>query len=77
MPLTDTGVRVPTDTGVNARAKDEEDRAVVVAASQEAIDDYGWGTIFAAASRKYDNRDLESDGEPPRVRVHTSDCANM
>lgn len=77
MPLTDTGMRVPTDTGVNARAKDEDDRTVVVAASQAAIDDYGWGTIFAAASRKYDNRDLESDGEPPRVRVYTADCADI
>ncbi len=78
MPLFDTGDRVPNAAtmGKNARTLDENNKTVIVEATAEAIQDYGWETIISVASEKYDNRDLASEGSPPRVCVTTGDCAN-
>ncbi len=69
MPLTDTGDRV----GTNARAKDGLGATVVVSTTDEAVQDYGWGSIFDVASNKYDAGHIEPGSNPPMVRVVTSD----
>jgi hypothetical protein len=75
MPLYDTGDRARTEAGENARAEDGEGRRVIVAASDEAIQDYGWGRIWDAAERKYDNGEYsEEAGRPRTVRITTTDC---
>lgn len=74
MSLTETGPRVSTTTGVNTLAQDGAGNKVVVAASDEAIQDHGWAAIFAAASRKYDMGEIEPESNPPRVTVRTVDC---
>ena len=74
MALTDTGQRVSTLEGTNAKATDGEGATVIVSASDEAISDCGWGAIFEAASRKLETGQSEPDSNPPLVRVHKADC---
>lgn len=71
--LTDTGDRIDTPEGTNARAVDSAGNTVIVSASHEAIQDHGWGAIFTAASQKYDRGDIVSGSKPPRARVTTAD----
>lgn len=73
MPLEDTGPNVVTLTGINTRAVDQDGNVVVISASQESIDDFGWGVIIPMASRKYDDG-LFDTGSTPLVRVTSSDC---
>jgi len=74
MALTEIGPRIPTTTGVNTLAHDAAGNKVVVAASDEAIQDHGWAAILDAASRKYAAGEIEPDSNPPRVSVRTVDC---
>ncbi|MBL0928914.1 MAG: hypothetical protein IBJ15_02135 [Alphaproteobacteria bacterium] len=74
MALTEIGPRVSTTTGVNTLAHDAAGGKVVVAASDEAIQDHGWAAILDAASRKYAAGEIEPDSNPPRVSVRTVDC---
>lgn len=79
MPLVDTGQRAlnPNTMGENAKTIDQDGGIVVVEATSEAIQDYGWPTIIEAASEKYDKGIEDSKGPPPVVRVTTSDCASV
>ena len=74
MSLIDTGRKIPANGRVNALAKDGSDKDVIVSATEEAIEDYGWGVIWAAASGKYDSGDVHRDGPKPKVMVSTLDC---
>ena len=74
MPLRDTGNRAQTPIGENALANDGDGNRVVVAATTEAIRDYGWGAILTVASAKYDSGDVEDGASVPTVRVSTTDC---
>ena len=75
MPLTDTGERT-TDEDFNPRAlaRGSAGERVVVAASSEAVEDYGWGAVFSAAGRKYDAGDFQIIQGVKQVRVVSSDC---
>ena len=74
--LTDTGARVETLSGVNAEAHNGLGATVVISATHEAIQDYGWGAIFKVASAKYDAGKTEPNSNPPLVRVTTGDLGN-
>lgn len=74
MPLTATGQEAKTETGVNARATNSTGEVVIVSATCESIQDYGWGTIWAVASDKYDSDNVDRDGPVPKVAVSTADC---
>lgn len=76
MSLSPTGRKTETLTGINAQATDDDGAMVIVAATAEAIQDYGWGTIWSAASDKYDEGHVDRTGSVPIVSVTTSDCAN-
>lgn len=55
IPLTDIGVSPqPTATGENVKMHDDDGRAVIVAAMQEVIQDYGWPKIIEVAPNKFD-----------------------
>jgi hypothetical protein len=73
MPLQDIGPSVITLTGINTRAVDQNGSDVTISASQEAIDDFGWGVIMPMASRKYDDGQFDTSN-PPLVRVTAADC---
>lgn len=75
MPLTLTDEKVRTEAGENAFAEDTDGTRVVVVATDEAIQDYGWLIVANLASEKYDRKDFVSAGPPPIVRVTTTDCA--
>jgi len=77
MALNDTGYdKVATLTGMNAKTTDDAGNTVIVSASHEAIQDYGWPRVFEAASRKYDAEDVEPNSSPPLVRVTAGDCSD-
>lgn len=73
MPIFFTGESRETLTGVNFRAKDQDEKSVTVSVSAEAGQDYKWDDICSMASKKYDAGDLASKGPPPIVMVTTSD----
>jgi hypothetical protein len=74
MPLTDAEHPLAEIlSGVNALGVDEKGVAVVVSASTEAIQDYGWPAIWEAASRKYDAGEASQNDGRSVVRVTTSD----
>jgi DNA-binding PucR family transcriptional regulator len=75
MALFDTGERTEWNDllGTNARAVDDLDGTVVVAASHEAIADKGWSAIFEVASAKYEADDIVADSAPPCVQVTSED----
>lgn len=75
--LHDTGVsHVTTLEGENARTKDDHGNIVIVSASHEAVQDYGWDAILDVASNKYDAGEIVPNRNPPLVRVTTADFAN-
>ena len=61
----------PSLDGEIVGAKDSSGKAVTVSASHEAITDYGWPTIWQAASAKHDAEGGDL------VRVTTEDCAKV
>lgn len=63
--------------GVSAKAVDDAGATVIVQASHEAVQDYGWDVIFEAASKKYDDGVVTSVGPPPIVKVNERDFANL
>ncbi len=73
MALTDTGDRIDTLTGMNARAKDGIGGTVIIAASSEAIQDHGWGSIFDAASRKHAAGQAVSGSNPSLINITSED----
>jgi hypothetical protein len=73
MALIDSGDRVQTLTGTNARAQDGSGGSVIVSASHEAIQDYGWQAIFDVASKKHATGQIEPGSNPPLVSVKTGD----
>ncbi|WP_457309592.1 hypothetical protein [Sphingomonas sp. UYAg733] len=70
-------MRVSTLAGENARATDQDGRTVVIETGSEAIQDYGWGTIFAVASEKFDTGDIVPDSDPQRVIVTHENCRDV
>lgn len=70
MPLTKQSNPTPSYTHVGefAEAEDRDGTHVLVSASYEAIDDYGWDIIWDTASHKYDRYGGLS------VHVTTDDC---
>jgi hypothetical protein len=76
MALTDTGERVDTLSATNAKAHDHDGNIVVVSASHEVIQDFGWSAIFDAATLKFDAGQAEPNNTPPLVRITTADCNN-
>jgi hypothetical protein len=78
MPLYQTNdPTIRTEAGENALAKDQDGLRVIVATTDEAIRDYGWPTIWAAAGEKYGRGELEATEPIPRVRITTTDCAAL
>jgi hypothetical protein len=75
MALIPDGGEVETETGVTRSGKDMEGKRVVVSASHEAVEDYGWRTIWGAGETKYLRGLYEVNGESRVVRVKTADCA--
>ena len=75
MSLTDTGERM-TDSDFNQRAlaKGSKGERVIVVASSEAVEDFGWDTVFSAARRKYDAGDVQTVSGVSQVRVVSGDC---
>jgi hypothetical protein len=73
MPLHETGPQMSDLTGTHARAEDPEGNAVMVSASTEVIQDYGWSAVWNMAENKYDNGEYDSTRKIPKVRVTTSD----
>lgn len=74
MPLNNAG-QEPLDnlTGQNVLATGTGDERVTVSASHEAIRDCGWAAIWDAASRKYDQGEVDRKGSQPLVRVTSAD----
>ena len=70
MPLTFPGQTTETESRVSIRATDPEGKQVAVAASHEAIQDYGLSRVEEVASDKFDNRKFETDGS---IFVRTAD----
>ena len=70
MPLTKASLPTPSSTHVGefADAEDKDGTQVLVSASYEAIEDYGWDFIWDAASDKHDRYGGFS------VHVTTDDC---
>jgi hypothetical protein len=54
MTLSQDGEPTQTPGGPMVLAKDHEVRRVVVVTTDEAVQDYGWATIWQVASDKYD-----------------------
>ena len=69
MPLYQDGspATAPDLSGEIAPAKDQSGKQVVVSASSEAVQDFGWSLIWTAASAKYDREGGDS------VRIGTAD----
>ncbi|OHD03823.1 MAG: hypothetical protein A2095_05500 [Sphingomonadales bacterium GWF1_63_6] len=76
MALIPDGREVGTETGVNRSGKDLDGNPVVVSASHEAIQDYGWPTAWGAGETKYQRGTYEQIGDTRLIRVTTADCAN-
>jgi hypothetical protein len=74
MALTWDGNEIDTLTGANRRGKDASGKIVVVSGTHEAVDDFGWRTIWQAAETKYANGIFEQNGEIYLVNVTTTDC---
>ena len=75
MSLTYTGKRAAnTAGGGNAQASDPGGQPVTVHASDEALQDYGWGVIESVGSGKYDAGDWTQVGPVRAVEVSTDDC---
>lgn len=74
MALRPTGQIASTETGQNQLGHDDEGQRVVVSGSHEALQDYGWPTVWRVAERKYASGDYRA-GDTPLVRVTTDDCA--
>ncbi len=70
MPLTKVGAPIPSihHVGEFAEAESNEGGEVIVSASYEAIEEYGWSTIWNTASDKHDRYGGLS------VHVTTDDC---
>jgi hypothetical protein len=52
-----------------------DDNPVVVSGSHEAIQDFGWPTIWGAGETKYSRGVYEQIGDTRLIRVTTADCA--
>ncbi|WP_395393079.1 hypothetical protein WBP07_17985 [Novosphingobium sp. BL-8A] len=74
MALEPTGDEINTLVGANRLGTDAAGNRVVVAATSESIDDFGWRTIWQAAESKYDLGDFEDNGTTRVVNVTTADC---
>lgn len=75
MALRDTGqTMTDTDFTQRARALDQSNHTVIVIASAEAIEDYGWTVAMSAASKKYDAGDFQIVDGVRQVRVLSGDC---
>lgn len=74
MALIPTGDEVETETGLNRLGHDIEGNRVVVSASFEVVNDYGWRTPWQAAESKYARGEYEDNGTTRVVRVTTADC---
>lgn len=74
MPITDTSLRQEMLDHVNAGAEDEHGAYLTVAATNGAIQEYGWTVIFEVASTKYDRSEIEIVGGARLIRVGSSDC---
>ncbi len=74
MALTPTGQTARTLGGVNALAQDSEGVRVIVSASDESIEDYGWPTIWQAAATKYLRGEFEQNEGATKVLIRVIDC---
>lgn len=74
MALIWTGDEVGTLSGANRLGHDMQKNRVVVSGSHEAIEDYGWRTIWQAAETKYARGEYEQKEDTRSVRVTTADC---
>lgn len=73
MSLIDSGQRVQTLIGINAKASDAVG-TVVIQASSAAITDFGWDRIFSVAERKLATGNFTRNGDTRFITVHTEDC---
>ncbi len=62
MPLSFPGETVENIDGLSIRATDPAGKQVVVRASHEVVQDHGLSDVQQVASDKYDNGQLESNG---------------
>ena len=76
MTLIPTGEEHATETGVGRLGHDAENNRVVVRTTFEAVDDYGWRTIWGASETKYLKGEYEQNGDTRLVKVTTTDCAD-
>lgn len=76
MALIPDGREVATETGANRSGSDLDGQSVVVSSSHEAIEDFGWRTVWQAAETKYSRNLFEEIGDTRVIRVTTADCAN-
>lgn len=76
MALVWSGREIDTETGQNRQGKDLDGNPVVVSGSHEAIQDYGWRTVWQAGETKYSAGTYEQIGDTRLIRVTTTDCAN-
>lgn len=70
MPLRFPGQTTETESRVSIRATDFAGKQVVVAASHEAIQDYGMSRVQEVASDKFDSGKFETDSS---IFVRTAD----
>lgn len=70
------GREINIETGQNRLGKDMDGNAVVVSGSHEAIQDYGWPTVWGAGETKYLAGTYEQISDTRLVRVTPADCAN-
>ena len=75
MALIPDGREVDTEFGTNRSGKDLKGNPVVVSGSHEAIQDYGWRTIWGGGETKYQRGKYEQIGDTRLVRVTVADCA--
>lgn len=73
MALIWNGREVGTETGTNRQAEDMEGNRVVVSATREVEDDFGWPKAWRSAERKYAEGRYEEIGDTRLVRITTND----
>lgn len=74
MALIPTGEEVSTLEGANRLGHDMDGNKVVVSGSSEAMNDFGWRTIWQAAETKYGRQEYEQISDTRVIRVTTGDC---
>ena len=77
MSLIPVGDEVLTGDGANRLGHDLNKNYVAVVANHEAVNDFGWLTVWQVAEAKYARDEYEISGAIRLVRISTADCISI